>query len=486
MDESRTPVVVASGQCVERGPLVDALDLAQRAGETALSHVPMLRPVIDQVSVVNVLSPVPPGPASALARRLGLSPSVAEVTTIGGNSPQWLANRAASAVAEGRLRAALILGAEAQRSHRHPERGDKAGANDDQTPDPTVGDTRAGMGPAEMAAGMLAPVHVYAMFESVIARRYGRSFAQHRRELGRIMAPFTEVAANHPTAWFPQRRTADELSDLSTDNRLVAEPYPKRMCAVLNVDQGSALLITSLAEARRAGYADDAVYCWSGCQVSDVWFPSARPDPGSSPAMTAAFSSALAAAGIGVDDVDAFDLYSCFPCVVQMAAEALGIDFDDRRGLTVTGGLPYFGGPGNAYTLHGLATMTDRLRRDGGVGLVTGLGWYATKHAVGIYSDRPPAGGWREPGTTDQQAAIDASTVEVVPEHHGEATVVCSTVVAGHGQRPQSAPVVARLPDGRHVAAAAEDSELDHLSGTNLVGRTVHVSGSPPRYKVAG
>lgn len=37
------------------------------------------------------------------------------------------------------------------------------------------------------------------------------------------------------------------------------------------------------------------------------------------------------------------DLYSCFPCVVQIAADVLGMAHDDPRGFTVTGGLPFYG-----------------------------------------------------------------------------------------------------------------------------------------------
>lgn len=498
LDEERLPVVVAAGQSVERDAVVTAMDLAERAASAALAEVPALRERIQRVSVVNMLSPAPAGAATALARRVGCTPAVAEVSTIGGNSPQWLVNRAAAAVAAGEVEAVLVAGAEAQRSTRAGMGAALAGAGadapvetpptgeDDLPADPVAGDDRSGVGPAEMAAGMIAPVHVYAMFESVLAARSGREFAEHRKALGELMAPFTVVAARHPVAWFPEARRAAELADLSPDNRLVAEPYPKRMCAVMGVDQGAAVVVTSLAAARRAGVAERAVFCLSGADATDVWFPSARPDPGSSPAIAAAGSAALAAAGIGIDDVDLLDLYSCFPCAVQMGAAALGVDLDDERGLTVTGGLPYFGGPGNDYTLHAIATMTDRLRESQGVGLVTGLGWYVTKHSIGLYGAAPPDRGWRHGATDAAQAVIDASAVPVAEQAEGPAEVVASTVVAGRGETPQAAPVIARLADGRHVAAAAEPDELPGLAGQNLVGRHVMVSGSPPRYRVAG
>jgi acetyl-CoA C-acetyltransferase len=503
--EDRIPVVVASGQATERDGTVWASELAARASEVALEQAPALRARIARVSMVNILSGGGAAPAASLARRLGLSATTTEVSTIGGNSPQWLVNRAAAAIAAGDLEAVLVAGAESQhsklRSRSAATRPATAGAAERLTedaeaeelrPDPLIGDTRPGAGPVELSAGLVAPVHVYALFESVIAQRSGRSFAEQRSALGELMAPFTEVASKNPYAWFRDARTPAELSQISVDNRLVAEPYPKRMCAVMGVDQGAAVVVTSLAAARAAGVADRAIFCWSGADASDVWFPSARPDPGSSPGIRAATQAALEASCIGIDDVSAIDLYSCFPCVVEMAVEALGIDSRDERGLTVTGGLAYFGGPGNNYTLHAIATMIERLRDQGGVGLVSGLGWYATKHSVGIYSDTASGQGWRRGDSANAQREIDESAVEVADpaamsgRPRSLATVIAATLAVGHDGELTSAPIIARLDDGRQVALAAHEAELLSLAGRNLVGERVAISGTPPRYRVAG
>ncbi|MGA2036003.1 MAG: acetyl-CoA acetyltransferase [Acidimicrobiales bacterium] len=505
--DDRIPVVVATGQVIERDATVSPVELAIRASELALAQAGALRSRIGVVTMVNVFSGAGAAPAARLARRLALSPARTEMTTIGGNTPQWLVNRAAASIAASETEAVLIAGAEAQRSkrllsaqHASGSTGSPFSGNEfskwehedgQLAPDTVVGDDRPGTGPAELNAGLAAPVHVYALFESVIAHRAGRTFAEHRSALGELMAPFTKVAATHPFAWFPQARTPTELSEITADNRLVSEPYPKRMCAMLGVDQGAAVVVTSLEAARAAGVADRAVFCWSGAQACDVWFPSARPDPGSSPGIRAATSAALEASHIGIDDVTAIDLYSCFPCVVEMAAGALGIGEHDERGLTVTGGLPYFGGPGNNYTLHAIATMADRLREQSGIGLVTGLGWYATKHSAGIYGSRPHGDGWHTGDTSSAQRAIDASAVEVADatevaqQTRRGATVIAATVVSGRGGELTAAPVIARLDDGRHVVLAAEEVELGALAAQNLVGERVLVSGSPPHYYVA-
>jgi acetyl-CoA C-acetyltransferase len=508
-DAERIPVVIASGQSIERGEPVSPIDLMERACEAAFSDTPGLRHCVDRLSVVDVMTRTGPAPATELARRLGMTPSVIEVTTIGGNSPQWLVSRAATDIAEGSLAMTVIAGAEGIRSSR--ARRDLGMPRDEGDtslpPDLVVGDDLPGIGPAESAIGLMAPVHVYPLFESVIASRAGRSADEHRHAIGTMLAPFTDVAAANPYAWFPIARTADELALPSEDNRIVCEPYTKRMTAFLGSDQGAALVVCSLAAARRAGVADRAVFIWSGAEAIDVRSVTARPDPGRSPAIAAAgralFEAAAAGKGrlrgsIGIDDIEVIDLYSCFPSAVSLGAAALGLATDDRRGLTATGGLPYFGGPGNNYTTHGIASVTDRLRKEGPapsidrprLGLATGLGWFITKHALGIYGSTPPPGGFRRGNTVDDQARIDAAAVEVAldVDESTKATVVAATVIRDHDGRATGAPLIARLPDGRHVAAAPADDATTTELGTSdvigLIGSAVVVEGSPPRYRL--
>jgi acetyl-CoA C-acetyltransferase len=516
LDPDRTPVVIAAGQAIERDELVTPMDLMVRAAEAALVHVPALRQAVERVSVVRPLGHAGPAPASLLAAHLGLAEPVCEVSTIGGNTPQWFVNRAASAIAAGELSATLIVGAEALRSSRARRAAGEPRPSEggDRAADPVVGDDRPGVGPAEGAIGLMLPVHIYPMLESAIAAAAGRDSPTHRRAMGALLAPFSEVAATHPFAWFPERHSAEAIATPSTDNRVVSEPYTKRMAAFLGSDQGAALILCSLGSARRAGVSDRAVFVWAGAEANDVYFPASRPEPGRSPAIAAAgralFAAAAAAAAPGpsvdIDDLRLIDLYSCFPSAVEAAAEALGLAPDDERGLTVTGGLPYFGGPGNNYTTHAIATLTDRLRDHSGddasrpqLGLTTGLGWFITKHALGLYATEPPPGGFRRGDTARAQEAIDATATPMALEVEEATTarVVAVTVVrggeAGEGGDgigpPTAAPVIARLPDGRQMAATpADEGVLDEVGQRDvpgLVGTDLLVVPGPPRYRLA-
>ena len=115
-----------------------------------------------------------------------------------------------------------------------------------------------------------------------------------------------------------------------------------------------------------------------------------RQDLGASPAARLACREALGAAHVTLDDIALFDLYSCFPIAVFNVCDGLGLSPQDPRGLTVTGGLPYFGGPGNSYSTHAIASMVEKLReRRDTFGLVGANGGHMSKYAVGVYSTRP-------------------------------------------------------------------------------------------------
>jgi acetyl-CoA C-acetyltransferase len=489
VDPDHLPVIIGTGQCVERTEVVTSRDLMARAARLAFDDAPGVAARVERVVAVNVLGDEHPRPAGAVARRLGLAGVTCETTVVGGNTPQWLITQMAEQIAAGRQSAVLLVGGEAQAS---PKRGaleedidaDLAAAGE---PELELGTDRLGFGEAERNIRLWLPIHIYPMFESAMAARAGRSFAEQRRFIAGFMARATSVAAKHPCAWFPTEATPDELATPTDVNRLTAEPYTKRMNAIMAVDQAAALVMTSLGVARDLGLADQAVYVWSGADATDVWFPSQRPELHRSPGIAAAGGAALDAAAVDVDAMDHLDFYSCFPSAVQAGAEALGVALDDPRGLTVTGGLAYFGGPGNNYPMHSVATTVGRLRDGGGLGLCTGLGWFTTKHSVGIYGAQPPPQGFRRGDTTAAQHAIDASERPLALDAEGPATVVAATVTYGRDGAPETAPVFADLADGRRVAALAHPDDLADLAGVSLVGHTVRlVGGEPLSYRVDG
>ncbi len=480
----RTPVVVGVGQVTNRRPnIAHPLELMAEAcrradgdsGGRALDAV-------DSLQFIQLISWRSPGPATLLAQHLGLDLKERFMSTVGGSTPQALMNSACERIVAGEIDGALIVGCEALDSMRRAQKDGvdyDRGRDDKVDPDEVRGDDRSPVRPEELQCGIVAPASIYPMFEQALARRDGRTPDEQREWLGALMAPFTSVAArNAEHAWFPRELSRSDIADVSDDNRMVAEPYTKNLNSILQVDMAAAVIVLSASAAEAAGVPKDRwVFPWSGAKCDDVWFLAERPLFDRCVAMEEAGKAAFAAAGVGIDDIGHIDLYSCFPSAVQMGADAIGLAIDDPRGLTLTGGLPYFGGPGNNYVTHSIAYLVERLREHpDDMGLVTGISWYVTKNAIGIYSCKPPPSGWKVGDTSEAQDRIDATAIEVATGVTGDAVVDGFTVEHNKDTGPARAPLYARLSDGRRVVAVAADAAIPaKLSGTSLIGETVHV-----------
>jgi acetyl-CoA C-acetyltransferase len=235
------------------------------------------------------------------------------------------------------------------------------------------------------------------------------------------------------------------------------------MNAILNVDQSASLILTSVGRARRMGIDESRwVFLHGYGDANDLWRVSDRRDYTSSPAISAIARRALEMAAAGVDDIEWLDLYSCFPSSVQIARDAIGIADDDPRPLTVTGGLAAHGGAGNNYVMHSIATTIDRARTaPGKLGLVTAVGWYMTKHSIGVYGSEPPKRPFCDVDSTPYQAELDRiehPQLDVQPA--GRATIETYTVPF-EKEGPGPAVVIGRLDSGaRFLAHTPPDPTL--------------------------
>ena len=479
MLDPRTPVLVGAGQVAERLDDPDyrrrsAVDLAADAARLALAGIdPATIDVIAgvrqfEVSVPGVLSPLGRSDnfPRSVAGRLGAKPRRAVLEVTGGQSPQHLVNEFAAAIAAGEAGPVLLAGAEAISTASRF-------ADDPGRPDFTEhagGDLEdRGYGLDGMITGSLLAHGLgdmpaqYALLENARRARLGLSRAGYAAEMGRLFAPFTAVAAANPLAAAPVVRDAATLATPSDANRMIVDPYTRYLVARDKVNQGAAVLLMSIAEARRQGIPQERWIYLAGHADLRERDLMQRPDLGDSPAARTAARHALDVAGITADELTAIDLYSCFPIPVFVVASALGIAVDDPRGLTVTGGLPFFGGPGNNYSMHAIAEIVRHRFRYAFVGANGGA---MTKYSAGVYSTVPHE--WVPDESGRLQAALDAvPTVEEAPEADGPATVETYTV------RPRGVGVVvARLPDGRRVLA---NGLGDRLAAEDLLGAQVLV-----------
>ena len=487
MNAENTPVLVGVGQLLQRDvDLQEALEplamleaVARRAAEDAGAGERLLRE-IDCVALVPFFAWQPQNAPRLLAERLGAHPACEYEGDGGGQVGVSLTSFVAERIGRGESRIALLAGCNAMRSmaRAYKQGVDLDWASGGSGRPEEVGDRKPGTTQMEIDYGLELPPHIYPIFENALRARRGEDLATHRGRMGKLFSPFTEVAAKNPYAWFPTYRSAEELVTITPQNRMIAFPYTKYLNAVLETDQAAGLLMLSAGAARDLGIPEERwIYWWGGAEAKEeAWWPSERPDFAACPAMLDSTSGALDNAGISLDEVDQIDFYSCFPVPVAMACEMLGLEQDDPRGFTVTGGLPYGGGPASSYTLLSLASMAERLReRPGARGLVTGNGWYMTKHAASIWSSQPKPGA-APIGTLQGEPAsrgMKKAPAPVVPEAKGPGVIEAYTVLYGRDGAPERGIVLGRLEDDRRFLAntPADRALLEDFTAIEEIGR---------------
>ena len=477
MIDERMPVIVGVGQVTKKDEALERcsspadlmLESARLAAEDAGCNERLLQN-LDVVVVVRSFREVLKNSPQYLADQLGASRAQCYLTPFGGNLPQMLVNRYFEAIANGKVQSVLLCGAEAIDNAR---RCAKAGVEpnwfveQDSQHEYLVPNKRFSI-PEEEAYGLHIPVRCYPLFENALRHHRGESIAAHQLKMGELFAPFTQVASERPTAWYPIQRSAEEIATATPSNRYVGWPYTKYMNAMNNINQGAALILTSVGHAKSLGIPEDRWMFLHGCaDANDSIAIGERVNYHSSPALRTTGEVAFEQAGWTLDAVDFIDIYSCFPVAVEIACEMLGLAEDDPRGLTVTGGLPYHGGAGNNYVMNSIATMVEVLRaHPGRNGLVTANGGYLTKHALGLYSTEPPPARaadqpWQRTDPAVYQAKIDALAHPTLKaDGTGAASVETYTILFDRHNEATEGLVMTRLKDGSRCPAKVTDTAL--------------------------
>ncbi|WP_264000500.1 acetyl-CoA acetyltransferase [Mycolicibacillus trivialis] len=483
--DPRTPVLIGYGQVNNRDDdTVEPVDLMVTAARRAGAE-PVLA-AVDAIRVVNILSAQYRDAGRLLGERLGADTPATGYTGVGGNTPQSLLNRTCLDIQHGRADLVLLAGAETWRTRTRLRAQDKRLAwtrQDESVPIAECLDENVPMaGPGEERIRLDRPAYVYPLFEQGVRIAAGAAIEEHRRAIGALWARFAEVAVDNPHAWIRRPVTAEEIWRPSHTNRMISWPYTKLMNSNNMVDQGSALLLTSVERARQLRIPTERwVFPQAGTDAHDTYAIAERAELHRSPAIRIGAARVLQLAGLGVDDIAHVDLYSCFPSAVQVAAAEIGLPVDDPdRPLTVTGGLTFAGGPWNNYVMHSIATMAERLvAAPGSYGLVSANGGYLTKHSFGVYGTEPPRAGFR---WADVQEAVDAEPTRVaVVEYAGPGTVESWTTPFDRDGRPAKAFLTVRTPDdARTLAWIADPDEAADTVDTELAGApvTVHADGS--------
>jgi acetyl-CoA C-acetyltransferase len=302
--------------------------------------------------------------------------------------------------------------------------------------------------------GLLTPTDVYPLYESATRAAWGQSLDEAQGETAQIWSRFSQVAAGNPHAWIRDPVTPAAIRTPDASNRMITFPYTKLMVANSAVNQGAAVIVTSLGLARERGIsADHLVFAGAGASAHEEDDILARDSYARSPAMAASISTALERNGLSANDIDLVELYSCFPCVVKMARRELGWPLE--RPASVYGGLTFGGGPIGNCMMHAVAAITEKLRGRERKGLIFANGGFATHSHTMVLSGSAFAGDGL-PQDFSAQAEADRLRGPVPPfdgNYEGAGRIEALSIPYGRDGAPAFATVVGLTPAGARFLA---------------------------------
>lgn len=483
MDADKLPVIVGVGQVNDRprdaaeglnpvGLMAAALRRAETdAGADGLLADADWLGVVRQISFPDIRDASVPLAKVIGADRAGLF----QTTGPNGDSPVMLLNEAANRIGVGEISIALVAGAEALRTAAAKVAAAEGGRKLDATREASH---RRREGYAQ-SHGLVAPVDVYPLYENALRAALGQTLAEAQGESGAIWSLFSHVAAENEAAWIRKPVSADEVVTPSDSNRPIAWPYTKLQVANAAVNQGAGFIVMSVGEARGHGIAEDKwIYVGNGAAAHESEDFMARDRFDRSPSMEVSIRRAMALNALAPADLDAVELYSCFPCIPKLARRM--IDWPIERPASVFGGLTFGGGPIGNYMSHAVACMVDKLRAGGGTGLLFANGGFATHNHTIVVSGAPiPAATF--PRSYDFQAEADAArgAIPVMDEAYtGPAMIETFTVFHHRDGSPKAGVVVARTPSGHRTLVHVPGGDAQTIARlTSGEGEAVGASG---------
>jgi acetyl-CoA C-acetyltransferase len=482
-----TPVIVGVGfhqeknddptQCLEayRSMVCAARAAAADAGPQAL---------LAQLESVSV----PQGmwgyrnPGRLVANALG-SPSAKSILSDLGVLQLTLLSDLCQAIASGEQDIGLVTGGEARfRDLRSAitEQPVPATEEPEDTPSPDVHHTSSDPFASDLEArrGIAGPIELFAIIESALRHSQNLGVEEHRDQLAQLCSSFSEVAATNPNSWQREPLAADEIRNAAPRNAMQAFPYTKRHCSQWTVNRAVAILVCSAGKAARLGLDDTGwIYPVAAAQSRHVVTLAQQKTLHSHLGTVLCGERALALGRVSIDEVEAAELYSCFPSAIQSFARDLKIK--DGCPLTVTGAMPFAGGPFNHFSLEGVARMVEVLRAKGSggarrTGLVSNLSGIFGKQGCALFSNRPNDAGYGYADVTDEVAERDRP-IPLNGDYLGPATVVGYTVLFNR-EVLRLGVAICDTPDGERTVVRTEDETLmKRMTQEEFCGRRIEV-----------
>ncbi|MGW4423328.1 acetyl-CoA acetyltransferase [Streptosporangium sp. NPDC004631] len=256
-------------------------------------------------------------PSVRMAEYLGIRPTYHDTTALGGASFLSQAAHAAQAIRDGRAEVVVVGYARAPRSWNPP------GAPSEPV---------YGPGQYERMWGAPFPITAYAL----AARRYLHEHGATSEQLAAVAVAARQWAGLNPAAYRRDPLTVDDV----LNSRMIADPLHALDCCLVT-DGGGAIVL--VGEDRARDLPERPVFILGHGDASTHMNVSSMPEL----TRTAAASSgarALGEAGVGIGDIDVFQIYDSFTVTVLLTMESLGLCGPGEAGALVAEGRTAPGG----------------------------------------------------------------------------------------------------------------------------------------------
>ena len=452
--------------------LDEALHLMDKAVKEALSDSgnKLVKDYIDEIRI-------PKGfwryrdPGKWIARNNNFKNIPTTYVTKIGVLQQNLINEACQKIETGEINASIILGGEARFKQLRAviEKKEYFETKLDENPDFYIKAKEDLYGDEELAELGAMAVGYYATMETAIRKNDGEGIEEHQNNIALMYEEFSKIAAENKDGWLNHPYAKEDILETSKKNKMLAYPYNKLHCTSWNVNQSAAIIICSEELANELEIDNKKrVYPISSSENNHMIAIQQRPKLYESLGMTYAANSINKMIERLDIKLDAYDLYSCFPAAIKMFTKSIGLDSEIPK--TVTGSMPYAGGPLNSFVIHSTVKMIQKIRSlEVEYGLITGVSGMMTKQSFCVWGKE-----YREHFIFDdvtERAKLNESPIELSNISEGKGEIIGYTIIEGNENAAKAVLYLDDEKKHRKVVSSMDKNFINLLTEEEWVGK---------------
>ena len=452
--------------------LDEALHLMDKAVKEALSDSgnKLVKDYIDEIRI-------PKGfwryrdPGKWIARNNNFKNIPTTYVTKIGVLQQNLINEACQKIETGEINASIILGGEARFKQLRAviEKKEYFETKLDENPDFYIKAKEDLYGDEELAELGAMAVGYYATMETAIRKNDGEGIEEHQNNIALMYEEFSKIASENKDGWLNHPYAKEDILETSKKNKMLAYPYNKLHCTSWNVNQSAAIIICSEELANELEIDNKKrVYPISSSENNHMIAIQQRPKLYESLGMTYAANSINKMIERLDIKLDAYDLYSCFPAAIKMFTKSIGLDSEIPK--TVTGSMPYAGGPLNSFVIHSTVKMIQKIRSlEVEYGLITGVSGMMTKQSFCIWGKE-----YKEQFVFDdvtERAKLDESPIELSNISEGKGEIIGYTIIEGNENAAKAVLYLDDEKKHRKVVSSMDKNFINLLTEEEWVGK---------------